>query len=556
MYAMLKPSRVRVPQRVVQTVHTMLPPVRGLNTTGAIAGMPETDALQIDNLLSTELGLTVREGWREYATNIGGDDTSSVRTVMPFNGAGPNAMTNPLIDSFLFAATDDGIFDIEGGGDLALQPAEIALSGVPFAGYMQAAQFTTDSGQYLIACSETDGAFLFDGLTWMKMTSAGGPGPGIITGVDPASFVHVCVWKKRLLFTQRGSSVMWFLDVGAIGGVAQSFDFGPQFANGGYLVGLAAWTQDDGAGVDDRLCVIGSSGDLAIYFGTDPADPTQFATMGSWFIGPPPVGRRSFTTTGGNVYILTVYGVVPVNQIVQGGLDNILTANTELLKQLRKIQDRLNSDFATLLHTPGWELLSIPTKALLLVRRPSVSVTEHIQYAFQQHSAAWSTLLDIPAQTFARRLNEVYGGTDNGRVLRVLDANTDGMLIDGTGEFEIRSRLTPAFTYLGTPAIRKLAQMLRLTFLATEEPGFGVLMNVDFAVTTYTAGGVPGGPVGSLWDASLWDQAYWAGGPASFGEWRSVEGLGYALSPTIFISSEAKTVLASIEYMVVPGGPL
>lgn len=551
-----RPSRVRAPQGLLQRVENMLPPVLGLNTTGAVASMPPTDAVEMDNFISTDLGLAVREGWYEYATNIGGDATNQLRTVMPYNGAPGTSLSNPLADSILFAAIDKGIYNIEGGGDKTATAPAIALSATTNAGFMSFAQFTGDAGQFLVACSETDGGFLYDGATWMKMTSIGGPGPGFITGVDPSTFVQVCVWKKRLLFMTRESGKMWFLPVGAVGGVAQAFDFGPQLINGGAVVGLANWTQDDGAGVDDRLCIIGSGGDLVIYEGTDPSDATKFAAIGTWYIGTPPVGRRSFTTGGGNVYVLTTYGVIPVNQVVQGGLDNLLTSDTQLLSQLRKLESQLNTDFATLLNTPGWELLSIPTKAMLLIARPSVSVTENIQYGFQQHSLAWSRLLDIPLVTVSRRLNEIYGGTRDGRVIRVLDGFTDGRKLDTTGAMEVRARLTPAFTYFGAPGVQKAAQLIRCNFLATQPPAYAVRMNVDFSINSTSATAPAGAIVGSLWDLSFWDAAFWAGGVASFTEWRAVEGLGYALSPSIFVSAQTRTVLASIEYMMNAGGPL
>lgn len=549
-------TRRRVPQQLVQAVNTVLPPTRGLNTTGAIAAMPETDALEMDNMLSTDFGVSMREGWYEYATNIGGDSTRQVRTVMSYEGATANATFSPLAESTLFAAVDSGIFNIEGGGNMAAVPASIALSGALNAGRFSHAQFTNDSGQYLFACSETDGAFMYNGTAWMKCTSVGGPGPGIITGVDPATFVQVCVWKKRLMFVERASGRVWILDVGAVGGVALEFDFGPQLRNGGAVLGLANWTQDDGAGIDDRLVILGSSGDLVIYAGTDPTNPDLFQNLGTWYIGQPPVGRRCFTTSGGNVYVLTQFGVVPVNQIVQGGLDNILTSDTELLQQLRKLQDLLNRDFATLLNDDGWELMALPNKALLHIARPSTSVTEHIQYAFQQHAMAWSRFLDVPAQTFSRRLNEVYGGTEDARVLRVLDGYTDGRKLDNTGEMEIRARLTPAFSYFGNPAVRKQALMIRCNFLSTVNPAYAVLMNVDFQVGSVLGNAIAGGAAGSLWDQSYWDQAFWAAGALSFAEWRSIEALGYALAPTIFISAQQRTVLASIEYMMKPGGPL
>lgn len=542
------------PQRLVHQLVTTLPPVRGLNTTGAIAGMAETDAIEMDNFISTDLGVAIREGWREYATNIGAG-TPEVRTIMSYEGSPTLATTSPLASSQLFAANDNGIFDIEGGGDMTGVAPMIALSGAIFAGRFSFVQFTTDAGQYLVACSEVDGGYLFNGVSWMKMTSVGGPGPGIITGVDPVNFVQVCAFKKRLMFVQRGTAKAWILPVGQVGGTAQVFDFGPLLRSGGMLLALINWTQDAGEGTDDRLVVLGSSGDLAIYQGNDPTSATDFANVGTWFIGQPPVGRRCFTVSGGNVFILTVFGVVPVTQIVQGGIDNLLTSGTEYFSQLRKLQDTLNRDFSTLANTLGWELLYINTKALLHIARPGSALNEFIQYGFQEHNLAWSRLLDVPALTFGKRLNEIYGGTEDGRVLRVLDGNSDGMLVDGTGAHEIRARITPAFSYFGDPTTLKQALMMRVNFLSNGDPGYTLTMNKDFAVQAPGSAPTPGALVGSLWDQGFWDQAIWAGGIASFGEWRSVEGIGYSLSPTIYVASQEPTTIANIEYMVKRGGP-
>lgn len=545
-----------MPQQKLHTLVTQPPPSRGLNTTGDLAAMAPTDAVEMDNLIASELGLTVRGGWREYATNIGGGTTDTIRTIMAYNGAPANAMVSPLTASELWAAIDDGIYLVEGGGDLSALAPSIALSGSTFAGSMSWVNFTSSGGgQYLIACSETDGGYLYDGVSWMKMTSVGAPGPGVITGVDPADFVQVVAWKRRLAFVKRGTGQAWFLPAGAVGGAASLFDFGPQLEHGGAVLGLANWTQDDGGGMDDRLVILGSSGDLVIYQGTDPTVATEFENAGTWFIGQPPVGRRSFTTSGGNVYVLTQFGVIPVNQIVQGGLDNILTSNTDLLVQLRKIQDALNTDFQTLLNTPGWELLMIPQLALLVINRPSIAANEFIQYAFQQHSLSWCRLLDIPASTMARRLNEIYSGTADGRILRILDGSVDGVLLDGSDSREIRARLTPAFSYFGDPTVVKQALMMRASFLARTRPAWTVEMNVDFEVSPVN-GSVPAGEtVGSLWDASFWDAAYWAGGRTNSAEWRTVQGIGYALAPSLFIACDTQTTLTSLEYMMKPGGP-
>jgi hypothetical protein len=109
---------------------------------------------------------------------------------------------------------------------------------------------------------------------------------------------------------------------------------------------------------------------------------------------------------------------------------------------------------------------------------------------------------------------------------------------------------------MGAPDVRKQALMMRLNFVATRAPTYSVLMNTDFEVNPIYSAAVSGAAIGSLWDGAYWDVDLWAGGRAAFGEWRSVVGLGYALAPSIFLSAQDRTTLASIEYMVKNGGPL
>lgn len=541
-----------VAQRQSHQLVTQPPPVRGLNTTTAIALMAPTDAMEMDNFVSTELGVQLREGWREYATGLGAE----VRTIMSYDGSPINSTNSPISQSVLFAATDNGIYEIEGGGAMTLLDRVVTLSGALYAGRFSFIQFTTEAGNFLIACSETDGGFYFNGVIWTKMTSGTGNQPGTVAGVDPAKFVQVCAYKRRLMFVERGKTTAWILPLGSVAGAADDFDFGPMLRSGGMLLALVNWTQDAGDGIDDRLVVLGSSGDLLIYEGEDPTDALKFSNVGTWYIGQPPIGRRCFTSSGGNVYVLTVFGVVPVSQIVQGGLDNLNTSSTEFFQQLRKIQTVLNADFSALVNVVGWEIMYFPTKAMLHIARPQQVSNLFIQYGFQEHNLAWSKLLDIPATTFGRRLTEMYAGTVDGRVLRVHDGNSDGMKINGSGAYEIRGRVTPAFNYFGDPGVLKQALMMRVNFLSLAKPAYVVSVNTNFAVRPPEASPSPGQFSGALWDQSFWDQNYWAGAVVSFGEWRSVEGMGYSLAPSIYVASEQPCTIANFEFMLRNGGPM
>lgn len=544
---------MRKPQQKSHVIQTKAAPVGGLDTISPLALMPESNAVEMDNFLSADSGLALREGWHEYATGLG----MAVHTIFSYDSAPPNAMASPLAQSELYASTHGGIFLIEGGGAINAAAPEVTLSGAAGAGHLSTIQFSTNGGQFVIACSETDGGFVYDGNAWVKMTSTGGPGPGIVTVADPTTFVQPCAWKHRLGFVQRGSTVAWFLPIDSVGGAAIKFDFGPVLSNGGALLAMLNWTQDDGTGVDDRLVILGSAGDVAVYQGSDPANASAFSCIGTWFIGQPPVGRRCFTTAGGNVYIITSLGLTPISQIVSGGLDTMLqAADGGMLQKLRMMQEQLARDFSAYINTPGWELLSVPAKNLFLLARPPVTEGVTVQYAFNRHTQAWSRLLDLPGRTFAQRLSEVYAGTDDGRVLRILDGYTDQMKLDGTGAVHIRGRVTPAFTYFGSPDVIKQAVMVRPVFLASAVMSYALRMNVDYYIQPGSVVPVETDPDASRWDSAIWDADKWGASTVGRFQWDSVEGIGYALAPTLFVSAKTRCVLTAIEYMMKPGGPL
>lgn len=548
----LKPP-MRKPQARGHVIETKAPPMGGLDSISPLALMPEANAVQLDNFISADSGLAVREGWYDYATNLGAE----VRTILSYDAAPANAMVSPMSESELFAATDNGIFLVEGGGDMTGEAPDIALSGAIYAGRLSSVQFTTNGGHFLVACSEIDGGHLYDGAAWLKMTTGGTAGPGVVTGIDPGAFVQAVAWKHRLGFVERASTVSWWLPIDSVGGTAEPFDFGPAFPNGGALLALVNWTQDAGAGIDDRLVAISSAGDLVVYEGTDPTSAADFRMVGTWYIGQPPTGRRCFTTSGGNVYVLTQLGLMPVSQIVSGGLDTVETSSAGMLQKLRLLQDKLAQLFAHTINTPGWELLSVPAKSLFLVAHPPESTAAgHTQYVFNRHTLAWAHLRDIPGVTFAQRLTEVYAGTSDGRVLRVLDGTSDGRTFDGSGGQHVRARVTPAFSYFGAPDVLKQALMIRPVFLTRGALSWDVRMNVDYYIAPGSLTPLEQEAEASRWDSAIWDQSQWAASLRSAYEWRGIEGLGYALAPTLFVSSKGSTVLTALEYMMRAGGPL
>ncbi|MCA1807634.1 MAG: hypothetical protein LC687_07285, partial [Actinobacteria bacterium] len=88
---------------------TSIPPsVGGVNAFDSLANMPPQDAIRMVNLMPTPVGLRLRQGYAEWANNIGGE----VRTIIPFEGQPQDGTQDKL-----FAVTGEGIFDVTSNGE-------------------------------------------------------------------------------------------------------------------------------------------------------------------------------------------------------------------------------------------------------------------------------------------------------------------------------------------------------------------------------------------------------------------------------------------------------
>lgn len=535
----------------------MPPPTLGLNAVDAIAMQDARDALQMDNVISTSKGLEVRNGWKEFAVSINAG--APVQSILVYQNASTNSLIDPAIASKVFAVTDNGIWDVTAGGVISGGPA-IALSGTSGAGRVEMTQFKIDTNNWLIACSETDGGYVYSaGTGWIKMTTTGGPGPGIVTGtgVDPTKFAFPLVWKSRLMFAERGSSRVWYLGVNQVGGAMSVFDFGPIMRSGGAVTNIASWTLDAGAGMDDRLVIVGSMGDVAVYQGLDISDPANFSIIGTWNVGRVPLGRRAVSTIGGNIYLFCSSGLVPLSQLVTGGLDSILSSNTENLVQLRKIGPLLSSDYDDTRTQLGWELHFCMSESLMILMRPPKSSTNFVQYVFYQLTNAWSSLSNVPALCLQTVNGLTYFGTPDGRVCQLFVGGMDNVPYNGSVGNAVTWTVQTSFNYFGSRGQNKLMKLVRPTILAADKPNIDVTILADYAqnagasTPNYTV------PTTALWTQAVWNVSQWGGGLSSYTTWLGVNSpFGYCYSTIVRGASTSRTVLAAFDYLIETGGIL
>lgn len=522
------------------TVSTQAP-VGGLNVRDAINAMPGTDAIDLVNWVPQQYGVRCRKGWREWCTGLVG----TVRSMMFYQ---PNRQN--LTSFKLFGVTDTAIYDVTSTS--ASPPTAIVLSGTPGVGRMYSVSFSNSAGNFLLACSELGGYWTFDGTTWVKRVA--GAGAGQVNGVNPDDLVYVASWKRRLWFIERDSTSVWYSATDAITGTFTELDLGPFAKHGGKLSFVANWTIDAGEGIDDLVVFGFENGDILIYKGTDPASASTFSLVGSYFVGSLVLGRRGVVTLGGDLLILSELGVQPLSYVTRGGQSLLRASSTDYLG---KVQPRFADLVPQFANSSDWDMILVPKENLLVITIPSLQANTFIQYALYTNTNAWTTFAGIPMRSSVVANNELYFGTDDGRVCIGFTGFFDAVPRLGTTIGDgILGLIQSAYSYFGQSGMNKHFQMIRPTFLATDRPSVIAQVLADYQYQAPTGSPVYGDPINARWDTARWDQALWAGGLNPYQDWLSVEALGYVGSCYLTTVCLGDTFLASIDYMFEPGGAL
>ena len=100
-------------------------------------------------------------------------------------------------------------------------------------------------------------------------------------------------------------------------------------------------------------------------------------------------------------------------------------------------------------------------------------------------------------------------------------------------------KYVPLFNDMGEPASLKIAEMARHTLRTSVVAPEGVTCQFDFDTILLNAPDAPN--IGSLplWDSGTWDESLWSSPVEKIMQmrWYSVGGTGYALAPSLQISS-------------------
>lgn len=499
--------------------------------------MPAGDCVLVWNMIAAENGLRSRLGYSEWCTGLTGASDDKVRTVISYTGSIP-------ANNRIFSTTSSGIYPCTTPADApALELAFGTTTGN--AGYGTFRQMVTLGGHFGVYCDEVNGYHLYTetGATWAAVV--GGSGPTEVDDVDPGDLVHACVFKRRLWFTERDSTRAWYLDAGAVYGAATEFDFGQQFSSGGHLVGLWSWTYDGGAGLDDSLVAISSTGDVVVYQGTDPDDASTFSLQGVWHMGPPPAGRDIAHDVGGDLYILSRTGILPISRLVVGAeLREAATA---------KISNLFNSLMLTRGTSMGWSLRLHPEDNALVVLYPDYSTETDQQLVMAQANRAWFRYRDVPMHCAGVWGGQFYFGTQDGR-LCLSSGYLDNVTLADPNVYEgIDWTVIPAFSKLGGGSACRITQIRAL--LISDGAAPDLTMEARYGFDTSELAEPANSPaLSGTWDNGLWDDAVWGGNASPFTTLRGAVGCGFEGSPAVRGRSVDRAILVSVDMTFETGG--
>ena len=388
----------------------------GINSLENLMTMAPTDCIYSNNIMPSEYGLRLRKGYREYAVNIGSGagEISKVCTIVPFEGQAADKSADRL-----FAVTPSGIYNVTLFGDTDPNRVVTFTDTTLNAGYGNWTEFTNDaSDRFLFYADAQNGLHQYQESTgvWSVPTFTG-------TGFDVTDVAFVTAWKNRLWFIQEESGDAYYTDVDAIGGTVEKFTFGSKFQHGGELKCLYSWTIDGGAGIDDLLVAVGRGGDVLVYQGIDPQ--TDMTLVGSYFIGELPESRRIGVSYGGELYLLTTFGLTSIRDLLQGvPTGDVKTSPSAKISRFvrQAVQDA--KDF------PQWSLCINPSDGFMQIVAPYTDEKNAQQFNQNLLTQAWGRWQGVPVNCADTWNAEYYFGDENG-VVYIYDGALDGTLLTG-----------------------------------------------------------------------------------------------------------------------------
>ncbi len=212
-------------------------PTGGWNARDALANMPISDAIIMDNWFPEATDVRTRPGSLYYCSGLG----NQVESLLPY------AKQNTIQLLCAVGTIIQNITTCQAAGTiLANQTVGTGYSNARW----QSLNIGTPGGSFLIAVNGADTNQIYNGSVIFTQTVY-----TTTVGMSSTSTIqasNIALYNRRVFYTEKNTlRFLYHEQVNAIGGTVQPFDLSGLMPQGGYLVGVDTWTRDAGAGPDD-----------------------------------------------------------------------------------------------------------------------------------------------------------------------------------------------------------------------------------------------------------------------------------------------------------------
>lgn len=445
-------------------------PTGGWNARDPQAQMQVGDALELDNLFPRHRDVVSRPG---ATTTCETGTTGAIRRLIEFER---------LTEKRLVAAGDGKLFDVSGDTPVTL--------GTGFGSNFWKEAIVS---HHLILVNGADAVQKYDGTT--LSAAAYTKHADVVADLDLTKMNFVHVHGGRVYLVEKDSQVMWYgASPQTIGGDLYRFDFTTVDSFKGHLFALMSISRDGGNGPDDYLVAMFSSGDCAVYAGTNPSDADNFKKIGSFTIGRP-LSRFGFIDSGSDVIAVTERGYESVSVSIPFGAT---TPKSKILSN--KIQDVVLEATSRVDVNDGWSLAYHKSSAMLIVNVPQGS--SFVQHVQNFDTKAWCRFTGLNASSWARMGSTMFLATTSGAIKRFDGVNDDGR--------PIAVNALTAWDRFDSDWAIKHHKLQEHILNSVEMPDIYASMGSDFAsVPIGPSAQVPEQDAPAYWGTARWDDAFW-----------------------------------------------
>ena len=498
----------------VSSSYPLQAPTGGLNTRDALANMPETDCVLIDNLYCQPTWVEIRGGSLTLATFTG-----QPLTLMAY--AALSGANNQMFASVANGAVNS-IYRVDNAGGGAVGAAVVGGAGNTIQQVTNPnfdyAQYGTGSAEVLWLVNGADCPLLYDGTTWYSITTVSVP-YALTGGPTPlTSLASVVVYKQRIWFIQKNTMNVWYLPQAQFAGALTQLNVGPNFKLGGYLVAAITVSIDNTGGTNDYIAFLSNQGEVIMFQGYDPGNVATWQMSAHFRIGAPVgSGRDCWQKMGMDALIMCQDGFLLLSEAMLTDRDQTRNAVSD------KVRLSVNQNIGLYGALNGWQVLLFPAGNKLIFNVPtSANAATSFQYVMNTLTGAWQTWgqysSPLNASCWENFNNLLYYGK-NGSIQQ----GDYGLSDNGTA---ITWSVKQAFSYCGEKSnIKRFTQAQ--PFLQTNGVvNVSLTLSIDFDNSMPTQA-IPlsvgqGTPWGSQW-GSLWGDAQ-----QIIKNWIGVQGAGYA----------------------------